>query len=942
MTDSDSSTMLDRIRRRSSLDAVAVTFLPEKGEPQVIYRLELDRRARAVAVHLGQVASMGDRVLVLCPPGIDFVVAFLGCLYSGVIAVPGYPPNPHNLARSMPRLRAIARDTGAVAVLANAMIRQASQQVAPDLALLQWVDVDTVQISSSESWSRPDIVPDTLAFLQYTSGSTGEPKGVCLSHGNLAVNDDYIAAMRGQTDHPVIVSWLPPFHDMGLIGSILHPLSQGFGTVQMAPQTFLRNPFRWLRAIDKFRGTCTPTPNFALDFCSGRVKPEQRAELDLSSLRRLIIASEPVRPETLDRFAATFAPCNFTPRAFYPGFGLAEATVYVAGVRDPGVPRRARGLVSCGRPLSPLRIVHDATGMVLDEGEVGEVWVRGGQVANRYYSDPTPGQGAFGGVLDGKKWLRTGDLGFLLKGELYIAGRIKDLIVHRGRNLHPQDIEATAAEAHPMVRTGCVAAFGVDDGTQERLVVMVEVDPRRGTPQALQSLVPIVRDAIAKAHDAAPDRIVGVSPRSLLKTSSGKLRRRACRTALADGAFTVLFDVLAGDLQTDPPSSDSAQELYPELEAHLGGLDDRSTRYQFDLEADIAWQQFDAPGCYIPQGLLAAGWSEAAPLRSNPVHWQVVQWSIALALCDVFIRLEQGVIDFIQTHRTDLHGDRRSFELLVVEERKHMAMFRRFGDRLRAQRPDLLSVYDAALKEHWTALPVEATGELTSAEFHYRTWLQILFFEEWTIWFFEKLNIEKSQVQPTWLSIHRAHSREEAQHIKTDVAWLQALSLSERQKRTVSRRLLADILRPMQVTNQVMQAVYRHLAPGAAHLARTDASAPLLSLLRHPRLRKTRDHSPFFAELVARALPSLGEPSEVERVPTTQEAERWLTAWISENRPSQGVDPDATFVELGLDSAELLLLGGEIEQWLGGTVRPTLPYELPTPRLLASHLASLT
>jgi len=938
------STFFEGLRWGLAQPRTALTFLPEHGDPVVLDGRELERKAMALAAVLRERFEPGARLLLLCEPGVDYVVAFLGCVYGGLVAVPAFPPDPTDLLRTLPRLQALATDAGAGGVLTTSMVDSMGemlQQLVPGIAALPRIAVDTVDVGAADGWRAPTVRPDDVAFLQYTSGSTGNPRGVRVTQRNLAANNEHIANVRSRRDHDGVgVSWLPPYHDMGLIGAILHPLHDGGPAVLLSPVTFLRNPRRWLQAITDYRGTCSPIPNFALDLCSRRVRDDQLDGLDLSSLRCLIVGAEPVRTASLDRFAERFGPVGFRREAVFPAFGLAEATLLVSGVRHGGVPTRHDGRVGCGLPATPLRIVSPETGAVLADGLEGEIQVSGDHIADGYHGKPEESAATFL-VDDGVRWLRTGDLGYLHEGELYVSGRIKDLIVHRGRNVHPTDVETSAEKVHPAIRPGGIAAFSVDDGETERVVVALEVDARKVAGELDgAAIAAAVRAAVATDHGVPPHRVVGVGARALPKTSSGKIQRRETKRALLAGELTLLFDDVGGAVDGDqrPETGD----LYPELDAVAAALDDRSDKYQFDLDADVPWDRMDEAGEFLPPGLASFAWSEALPLQDDPAAWELFQWSTTLALCDVIIRLEEGLIDFVRNQGPILHRGRRSLTLLEDEERKHIALFRRFGDRLRARHPELLDVYDAAIAEHWSTLPTDGLrpGEALG-DYHYRGWLQILFFEEWTLWFFQRLQAERERVHPVWLQAHKVHSQEEAQHVRTDAAWLDALAVDAGRRRAISRAQIAEIMRPMQVSNHVMHSVVGARYPDRMRvLSRPDPSAPLLALLRDRAMRRTRERAPFFEELATRSLPAEGRRVAVRRPPTEAAALAWLKEWIEEAEPGS-FQPDETFAAQGLDSADALSLAGELEDWVGGRLHPTLPYEMPTPRLLAGYLAAL-
>jgi amino acid adenylation domain-containing protein len=550
-------------------DRTAYVFLAEGEEEQErLTYAGLDARARAIAAALSRSVGTGERALLLYPPGLDFVAAFFGCLYAGVIAVPAYPPRS---PRMMPRLLAILADAEpAVALAAGPSLQRVRGWLerTPEGAAVSWIATDELGPAPA-GWSSPAPDGDAVAFLQYTSGSTSTPKGVMVTQGNLVHNQRLIQDACGHSEESVFVSWLPVYHDLGLIGNLLQATWVGAPCVLMAPVSFLQNPSRWLRAISHYRGTTSGGPNFAYDLCARRVAPAEIGKLDLSCWQVAFNGAEPVREETLARFAEAFAPAGFRPGALYPCYGLAETTLMVSGGRpgEEAVVREVgeRRLVGCGRVLSDLAvaIVDPDSGIPRLPGDVGEIWVAGGSVARGYWNRPEETAQAFGAALaDGRgPWLRTGDLGALAGDELFVAGRLKDLIILRGRNHYPQDLEATAGKAHPALGNGTGAALAIDTGGEERLVIVHEVE--RHTAQ-LDEIAATVRQAIAEEHEVLVYEVVLVPAGGVPRTTSGKVQRRACRDLYLQGELRVL-----GASRLSPAAA--AEE--PQTEALPGSLD---------------------------------------------------------------------------------------------------------------------------------------------------------------------------------------------------------------------------------------------------------------------------------------------------------------------------------------------------------------------------------
>lgn len=513
---------------------------------------DLDRQARAIAAHLQELGAAGERVLLLYPPGLDYLAAFYGCLYAGAVAVPAYPPDPFRLERSLPRLQAIVADAKPKAALATEAVLALARPLGaqhPDLAAFRWVATDRIPTTSAAAWREPALSGDTLAFLQYTSGSTSAPRGVMLTHANLLHNSALIHRYFEHSPETQCVIWLPPYHDMGLIGGILQPLFGDFAVTLLSPMAFLQRPIRWLKTITRKRGTVSGGPNFAYDLCARKVTEAEKATLDLSSWKLAFNGAEPVRADTIDRFCAAFAPCGFTREAFYPCYGLAEGTLIVTGgakAEPPLVARvdaaaleadrvvpaaDGRPLVASGRtaPEQQVAIVDPATLTRCPPGRVGEIWVAGGSVAQGYWNRAEDSARVFGAVLGAEgPFLRTGDLGFLGdSGQLFVTGRIKDLLIVDGRNHYPHDLELTVEGCHAALRPGCCAAFSVDGAAAERLVVVAEV--QRGPTATGDEIAQAVRQAVAREHDVKVHDVVLIQSGSIPKTSSGKLQRHACR-----------------------------------------------------------------------------------------------------------------------------------------------------------------------------------------------------------------------------------------------------------------------------------------------------------------------------------------------------------------------------------------------------------------------------
>jgi amino acid adenylation domain-containing protein/non-ribosomal peptide synthase protein (TIGR01720 family) len=567
----DPRTFVELLRTRAGQqpEQRAYTFLTdgEAQETHVTYA-ELDRQARSIAALMQSAGAAGERALLLYPPGLEYVAAFFGCLYAGAVAVPAYPPDPARLERTLPRLRTILQDASPRLVLTTTMIAGFATALAAQDAAFgkpEWLATDALPAELAEGWRTPDLSQTTLALLQYTSGSTAAPKGVMLTHANLLHNSVLIQRCFAHSPQSCGVIWLPPYHDMGLIGGIIQPLYAGFPVVLMSPLAFLQRPLRWLQAISRYGATTSGGPNFAYDLCMRKTTSEQRAALDLSSWRAAFNGAEPIRPETLARFADAFAASGFRHEAFYPCYGLAEATLIVSGGQagDPPVVRAFAGaalarnqaiiadapgddvrvLVGCGRsqPDQPIIIVDPDSGVRCASDQVGEIWLAGPSIAAGYWARPDETAQTFGAMLaDGARpFLRTGDLGFVHEGELFVTGRLKDLIIIRGRNLYPQDIELAAERSHPMLRPGGGAAFAVEVAGEERLVVVQEIE-RSAREVNVTELTSAIRRTVAEQHETQVYAVALIAPGSIPKTSSGKIQRHVCRAHFQAGELELI------------------------------------------------------------------------------------------------------------------------------------------------------------------------------------------------------------------------------------------------------------------------------------------------------------------------------------------------------------------------------------------------------------------
>lgn len=550
-------------------EAVAYTFLldDESHAPIDLTFSQLDRAARALAAIISRSCAPGDRALLLYPSGLDFIIGFLGCLYAGVIGVAVYPPRK---SQNQLRLKGIIEDCHPRAVISTSDIFTAAQSLRaenPLLASLTWIMSDANN-APTDGWRIPAIGRNHIAFLQYTSGSTGSPKGVMVSHGNLLDNLEVMYRGFGLSQQSHMVSWLPHFHDMGLILGLLQSLYAGFETTFMAPTSFVQNPVRWLQAISGKSTVIAGAPNFAYDLCARAISNVDAAALDLSGWQVAFNGAEPVRENTLRIFSEKFSLAGFRPEAFYPCYGMAEVTLYASGgdpaampvyfhadigaLRDggylmPGHDKAMQTLVGCGHAGEGLEIVitDPATLMPCPVGKVGEIWIKGTSVAQGYWKKPEITEETFRAYLadsgDGP-FLRTGDLGVLVARQLYIVGRLKDLIIIRGRNYYPQDLERVSEASHSGLRAGNVAAFSVDIDGEERLIIVQEVNRTALRCLDIETAMGAIARAITEECEITPYAVVLVFPATILKTSSGKIQRLATRSAFLDGTLKIFAE----------------------------------------------------------------------------------------------------------------------------------------------------------------------------------------------------------------------------------------------------------------------------------------------------------------------------------------------------------------------------------------------------------------
>lgn len=602
-------------RALSQPDYPIFTYLADgETEEMPLTYAEFDQKARLLAAALQARQLQGQRVLLLFPQGLDYLVALFGCFYAGAIAVPAYPPRNN---RNLLRLLAIMDNCEARAILsdrAGAAHIQKMDQDFSGYALLAYEDL----IEAGLDWQPHRIAAEDIAYLQYTSGSTGTPKGVIIRHKNMMAN----AVQCQQTYTPEMmcaVNWIPMYHDMGLM-SMMSYLLRNARCYFLSPVHFVQKPLRWLQAVSKYKAQFTLGPNFAFDLCCEKIKDEDIEGLDLNALESITSGSERVRLSTMLAFHDKFKSCGFDIGKFAPSYGLAEATLIVSTVGPAPTPdvvhkaklRQALALSDLPRPISnpqdyhvsngpavhgaTIRVVDHRTRQVQAEGQEGEIWICSpGSISTGYWGLEEDSQATFHNYLPAypaERYLRTGDLGFMLQGELYITGRIKDIIIIRGRNYYPQDIEYVVANAHPSLQENSGAAFYLEENGQEQLVVVQEV--RRAEWRAAQpdEVVDTIRQAISEAFDITPHRIALIFPLSLPKTSSGKVQRQATKEQLLAGKLRIMKEWQLETAETETPDLEGAIDQPSLLRWLRQKIAEKARMPLADIQAESAFDSY--------------------------------------------------------------------------------------------------------------------------------------------------------------------------------------------------------------------------------------------------------------------------------------------------------------------------------------------------------------
>lgn len=565
------TTLADILNYRATVtpSETAYTFLEYQKNgviPHTLSYSHLYKAARNIASWLNRENGFGERAVLLYPPSLDYIIALFACFLAGVLAVPSYPPLS---SRSFSQFLSIAQDARPRFILTTTSVAGLIRNRLPESlgpGPVRWM-TDGTQLEASNAFIP---TPHTTAFIQYTSGSTTHPRGVIVNHENLIHNLSLIQTCFQHTPESLGVIWLPPYHDMGLIGGILQPLYVGFPVILMSPFDFLKRPLRWLEAISKYQATTSGGPDFAYRLCIDRINPEQICKLDLHSWKLAFNGAEPVRPDTLQRFAATFSAGGFSYRAFYPCYGLAESTLIVTGGAKNNLPTVKtftkqellsnrvtepqpiffetlhQRLVGCGHvlPHGEIWIVDPESNIPCPPGHIGEIWVRSPSVATGYWNNDQETHHTFAAHIHDNHagpFLRTGDLGFFYQGELFITGRIKETIIINGKNYYPIDIELTAESSHPSLRKGCNAAFTVEQDNESAIVLIQEINPAGDEQMDYAEVIKAIRRVVAQCHEIPLYEVVLVKKQTVPKTSSGKIQRNACREQYLSRTLETVF-----------------------------------------------------------------------------------------------------------------------------------------------------------------------------------------------------------------------------------------------------------------------------------------------------------------------------------------------------------------------------------------------------------------
>lgn len=909
---------------------------------------EVSTRSRAIGAQLASMGARGERVLISYADSLDFITAFFGAMFAGATAVPVRAPRSSGDAEADLRIQRVTEEVGARFALAPT---QSHQVLPPSLTCLS---VDEVSNNAASNWQHPGSKSTDLAFIQFTSGSTREPRGVCVSHENLIANSHAQRAAGFYRPHETHVSWLPHHHDMGLVGSLLTPAAGGVRSILMPPTAFIRKPIRWLEAISHFGATSSGGPSFAFQIAVDRITEEEKEGLNLRSWAMAYCGAEPIREESLLAFARAFESSGFQRSSFFPCYGMAESTLFVTGrkglTRLSAADKKKSTDFSLGSPVSvgkpfdstevKIRSVEDTT--LREDGEVGEIWITGPAVSDGYLDRATcrprpwkeqlpPGSPA---------GYPTGDLGFIQNEELFICGRKKDIIIVRGQNIYPQDLEAIAERVTNtgMPNSAIAFAANTEGGTaDEQIIILVAIPKAVQAADALRSLASSVKSAVSEAMDVTPHYVGIVNDRDLPKTSSGKVQRSECKRRWIGDEIQVRADsrrVLNPEISV----------LYPLLDETTAPLEKRKLGYRFDLEADVAWHRIVEPGRYFPDEYLVSIGADPEALRSEPGALEFFELSCAYLNSRTFVTTESMIGDWL----TDVRGAgalSRSLDLLEEEEVKHVKLFRRYSDALREMRPDQMAKIENLFTITTDFLDREF---ISSARFeselnrHYEIWLAILYLEEHTTWIHQVLRPLGADLQPCWLDAHYVHRREETQHVLTDDAYLRALDAPPEHLYRWSANLFGLLFSAFRKEQEAILDLTEQEFPnlkGRVRAVPSERRRAARAGYTHSLFRRTRRAAPFLAHF-ARPIAD-GQNFRQEKSASIHELENWLFKTVGKlaNVGSGRIMSSDNFTDLGLDSVGHLTISSGLEQRLGIELSGELTYQYPTIESLLGEIA---
>jgi len=648
------------IRNAKKFEDKALYIFLDDGQNESLrlsYR-EVVTKSQAVGAELQKKGKKGDHILLLFPAGVEFVIALFACFIAGMVAIPAYPPRRKKVDA---RFLSILHDASPTCIFATLQILQDLENIDLEGAMKDGINMlafESISEEQANEWEDPNVSKDDIVLLQYTSGSTGTPKGIMVSHGNMIHNSECIKQSFGFDENMIVVNWLPNFHDMGLIGNLIQPAYVGGSVVTMTPIKFIQDPLNWLKSITKYKGTCSGAPNFAYDYCTDKISVDHSENLDLSSLKVLYNGSEPVRKHSIERFEKHFMDAGFKAKQFFPCYGMAETVLIISGgdytadpvyfkadakalesnkALDATEGEEERFLTACGFPWMGMSvtIINPETRQPSPINEIGEIWVKGGSVAQGYWNKPEETRNTFQAYIEGTDngpWLRTGDLGFIHEGQLYVSGRLKDLIIIRGSNFFPNDIEHSVENCHEAIRKDSSAVFSTDIDGEEKLILLAEIERTHIQTLAENEVFEAIRTAVFAEHGIQPFAINLLRTGSTFKTSSGKIQRFAMKKAWLNNDLNA---VAAWEMKPDKGN------LSPEI----------ATRPEFLREWMINWmaQQLELdPGSIDPDKPVSAYGLDSITAVSleRDVNKQFgVEWPIESFLRDNSVNqlVEEGI-----------------------------------------------------------------------------------------------------------------------------------------------------------------------------------------------------------------------------------------------------------------------------------------------------------